>query len=72
MEQDQYTGKSDAMPRRAEEPPRVEIGNEPPGNARAGVARGTVWAVVAVALGVGLFLYFRFGPAVVPLFDRGH
>jgi hypothetical protein len=71
MEQDQYTGKSDATTGHAGDSPRNGTDRRP-ATERPGVSRTVLWAVLAGALVVGLGLYFRFEKVVVALFDRGH
>jgi hypothetical protein len=72
MEQDQYTGKTGATPRRGDDSPRAGLGGLDTSTERTGMSRTTVWAVIAVVLVVGLFLYFRFERDIIALFDRGH
>ena len=31
-----------------------------------------VWGLIAVAIGVGLVLYFRYEPGIAPLYDKVH
>jgi hypothetical protein len=72
MEQDEYTGKSGATPPRAAGAPLSGIGTPPPEAEHSGLSRTSVWVVIAAVLVAGVFLYFRYEPGIVALFDRSH
>jgi hypothetical protein len=72
MEQDQYTGKSGATPPRAAGSPLSGAGGQPPVAEHSGLSRTSVWVVIAAVLVAGVFLYFRYEPGIVALFDRSH
>lgn len=81
MEPGQYTGKSNATQDgpatsgatddKSGSTPTLPVGGAPRPDESVGIPRVVLWGAVAVALAVGVALYFRYERAITPLFGGG-